>query len=84
MVCCYFKFKKSKLGLDGEEMIYILDIKGDPLINGSLIMNEGIFPGYHMNKQTWLSVLLDGTVTYETICELIDMSFDLTKNKTTK
>ncbi len=76
--------KKCKLGLDGEEMVYILDIKGDSIINGSLIMNDGIFPGYHMNKQTWLSVLLDGTVMYETICDLLEMSYDLTKNKTTK
>ena len=40
-----------------------------------LIQDEGIFPGYHMNKQHWISVLLDGTVSEQRVRDLIDMSF---------
>ena len=56
------KVSRSKLGLSGDETVDILDIKCDPLMSGSLLMENGIFPGYHMHKGNWLTVLLDGTV----------------------
>ena len=35
-----------------------------------------------MNKEHWITVLLDGTVEKEEICNLIDISFELTIKKT--
>ena len=72
---------KDKLGLDGTEKIDIIDIKCDPEIIGSLRMVKGIFPGYHMNKDNWISVLLDDSVDKDMLFNLLDMSFDLTQNK---
>ncbi|MBQ9994207.1 MAG: MmcQ/YjbR family DNA-binding protein, partial [Clostridia bacterium] len=46
---------------------------------GSLIDGEHIFPGYHMNKEHWISVLMDGSVPTEQICWLVDMSYQMTK-----
>ena len=43
-----------------------------------LKIEEGILPAYHMNKEHWITVLLDGTVPKERICELIDISYELT------
>ena len=40
-----------------------------------LIREEGIFPGYHMNKLYWISVLLDGTVSEQRVYDLIETSF---------
>lgn len=34
-----------------------------------------------MNKEHWITVLLDGTVTKQKICDLIDISYDLTNTK---
>ena len=31
-----------------------------------------------MNKEHWITILLDGTVSKEKICELIDISYELT------
>lgn len=39
--------------------------------------HEGIFPGYHMNKKHWNTVLLDGSVPTKLIRELIDQSYGL-------
>ena len=43
----------------------ILNVKCDPMLSGSLRMQTGILPGYHMNKGNWISILLDGTVNIE-------------------
>lgn len=72
---------KEKLGLIGTEKIEILNIKCDPEIIGSMRMIKGIFAGYHMNKENWISVLLDGSVDENMIFDLVDMSYDLTKVK---
>jgi len=72
---------RNQLGLQDEGKVDVLNVKGDPAINGSLRMTEGVFPGYHMNKQHWLSILLDGTVSIQLVKELIEMSFLNTKNK---
>ena len=45
---------------------------------GSLRMKDGILPAYHMNKEHWLSLLLDTTVPKEMVLELISDSFELT------
>ena len=45
------------------------------------INKEGILPAYHMSKEHWITILLDGTVSKEKICELIDISYELTNNK---
>ena len=75
---------REKLGLKGSDKVDILDIKCDPLMYGSTIMDEGIFPGYHMKKGNWISVLLDGSVEKQKALILLDMSFDLTKSKTSR
>lgn len=73
---------KTRLGLDSGETADILDVKCDNIIIGSLLRNSGYFPAYHMNKQNWITVLLDGTVPFEEIRGLIDLSYELTKKKT--
>lgn len=75
---------REKLGLKGSDKVDILDIKCDPLMYGSLIMDKGIFPGYHMNKGNWISVLLDGSVDKEKALILLEMSYDLTQSKKEK
>lgn len=67
-----------KLGMDSDRRVRILNVKCDPLMSGSLIKKEGYYPGYHMNKQSWISILLDGTVPEEEVISAIDMSYSLT------
>ncbi len=72
---------KDKVGLQGEGMLDIVNIKCDPVMIGSLLLKKGFFPAYHMNKNYWISIALDGTVSDEELKMLIDMSFDLTAPK---
>ena len=67
---------RSKLGLDGDEAVDILDIKCSPLMVGSLLRERGFLPAYHMNKESWITILLDGTVPDEKIYPLLELSYD--------
>ena len=70
--------RREVLGLDGEDNIDIINVKCDPEMMNLLQMSEGYLPGYHMNKANWITVLLDGTVPFDNIRQLIDESFFLT------
>ncbi len=39
--------------------------------------HESIIPGYHMNKQHWNTVILDGSIPRQLLLELIDHSYNL-------
>jgi predicted DNA-binding protein (MmcQ/YjbR family) len=45
---------------------------------------EGIFPGYHMNKIHWNTVLLDGSIPSSLVRELIDHSYELVRGMAKK
>lgn len=48
------------------------------LVQSLIHDNPGFRPAYHMNKQRWVSILLDGSVDIDNIRTLIDTSYDLT------
>ena len=74
-----------KLGLENETVVNVVNLKCDPLLIGSLIKEDGILPAYHMNKNHWITALLDGSVEEEKLKLLLDISFELTdKKKKTK
>lgn len=72
---------KEKLGLSEQGMLDILNVKCDPIMIGSLRTEPGIYSAYHMNKESWVSVALDGSVNDEKIKMLLDISFELTAPK---
>lgn len=76
--------KREKLGLTGDGYIDLVNLKCDKLMIGSIIMNNGVFPAYHMNKSNWISVALDGSADDEMIKMLLDMSYELTSLKIKK
>jgi predicted DNA-binding protein (MmcQ/YjbR family) len=45
---------------------------------------EAVIPGYHMNKQHWNTVRLEGDVHDKLFIELIDHSYELIINSLTK
>ena len=70
---------QKRLGLPGPDTVDILDLKCTPLMIGSLIDGRGILPGYHMNKEHWITVLLNGLVPWGQVQGLIDLSYDITR-----
>ena len=73
---------RGRLALAGEGETDILNLKTDERIAGSLLLSDGFLPAYHMQKGSWITVLLDGTVPFTEITPLIDLSFALTGGKT--
>ncbi len=78
------KVRRSALGLDSDETVDIIDVKCDTLQIDLLSQQQGFFHGYHMNKNHWLTILLDGTVPLEVVCGLIEQSFEMTAPKLKK
>ena len=72
-------FEKLEIKKDG--IVDVINLKNIPEMIGSLRKNEGILPAYHMNKEHWITILLNGTVPKQKICELIDISYDLTSKR---
>lgn len=75
---------KIRLGINEDGMICIVNLKCDPMMIGSFLCENGIYPAYHMNKTHWISVAPDGGADEETLKFLLDLSFDLTAKKITK
>ena len=38
-----------------------------------------VVPAYHMNKENWISILLDGTVSADEIKPLLELRYQLTR-----
>lgn len=72
---------KNKLGINSNEMVEIIDLRIQPEKIKELIDNEKYFPGWHMNKKTWYTIILDGSVPTEELCHRIDESYILAKKK---
>lgn len=72
---------REKLGLPGDGLVDVLNVKCDPVLGSFLRTQEGFHPAYHMNKEQWLTIRLDGSVSEKEIKHLLDLSYDLTAAK---
>lgn len=64
----------DRIGRTGKKPLEILDLRmADPL----QVDGVNFLPGYHMNKKSWFTVVLDGTVATEQLMALMATSFDL-------
>lgn len=70
---------KRKLGLDSDEIVEAMDLRLKPEQMADTIDNEKYFPGWHMNKKSWYTVILDGSIPTDEICRRIDESYGLAK-----
>ncbi len=71
----------EKLKLPSGEMKEVLDLRMNPAEKESLLNGKNILEGYHMNKNSWFSVVLDAGVPDAAVQEFIDKSFELAKKK---
>lgn len=73
--------KKRKLGINSDEYVNIVNLKCAQEIIDSMLIENGIFPAYHMSKKHWISVMLNDTVNSDTVRWLTSVSYDLTSKK---
>ena len=74
-----FKIKKKMFGfLRHKNGIAHINLKCKP--EEAMVIRdifEAVIPGYHMNKEHWNTVILNGTVPREEIEKMIDTSYSL-------
>lgn len=75
----FMRIPGERIGIDTEEILDIVNVKADPEMVASLNHQRGFAPAYHMNKTHWITIILDGEVTLESVFVLLDESYELTK-----
>ena len=82
---------RGKFGIDGDGEADVVNLKCDTDIAYFVRQERGVYPAYHMNKEHWISVILDENTDRELAEKLLEMSVNLTacaksraKNKTNK
>ncbi len=73
-----FHVRKNKIipGSD-DSVIEILDIRCAPDMIDFVVDKKMIFPGWHMNKRHWITIILDGRMDVRQIQKLLDASYEL-------
>ena len=74
-----FKVANKMFALSDVDLFTSVNLKCDP--ERAVQLREqydgSIIPGYHMNKQHWNTILMDGSVGDKLIKELIEHSYEL-------
>ena len=68
-------------GSDSDEMTEVVNLIMEKEEKETLLSKEGFHPGWHMNKDSWFSVILDGSLPDEELKERLDRSFVLAGGK---
>ncbi|MDO4617120.1 MAG: MmcQ/YjbR family DNA-binding protein [Lachnospiraceae bacterium] len=74
----FMEVERKKLGLTGSGSVQCINVKADPDFIHFVAGTPGYLPGYHMNHKSWMTLLLDGSVSGKEIRNCIDNSFFLT------
>lgn len=71
---------KSKLDKKKSGNIEIINVKLDENEIKDLLTKEGYYKAYHMNKEKWITIILDDTLTDEEIMSRIEESHKFTES----
>lgn len=71
----------NKIGLNSDKAIEIINLRYSKDEVDKIVDGKVVFPGYHMNKRSWITIILDGSMETERLCELIDNSYALSSAK---
>ncbi len=62
----------------------VINVRIDENKREEIINYQNIFPSYHMNKQKWISIILDDSLSDEEVMTYIDYSRNFMMSKTSK
>ena len=68
---------KEKLGITGPGRVRIVNLHVVPEEMEKRLERPGHFPGFHMNKKSWVTLLLDGSISEEVLEEELAESYRL-------
>ena len=69
----------KKIGLDTEKIVEIIDLRMEAAQRDNILSREHYYPGWHMNKKSWYTIVLDDSITDEEIKQRITESYELAK-----
>lgn len=72
---------ENKIRGKSDKKIEIIDIMIQKEKINEIVDGINVFPGYHMNKKSWITIVLDNSLDNEKLFDLIDNSYNLSKNK---
>ncbi len=72
---------ENKLVANTDNLITIIDLRCDKEKINEIVDNNKIFKGYHMNKNNWITIKLDGSMPTKEICNMIDESYKISLTK---
>ena len=68
------EINKNKIDKE-DKKIEILNVKLDEIEIKELLTKKGYYKAYHMNKKSWITIILDETLKDEEIIKYIDKSY---------
>ena len=71
----------NKVGLSTDNIVEIVDLRAEEEVVNNLSRTRGFAPAWHMNKKSWITVLLDGSAEFSTIVDMLDKSRVLAAKK---
>ena len=80
--CAILTANGKNFNLEGTE-IEVIDLRIDKEELNKIVDNQKFFRGYHMNKNSWLTICLNRSVPSQIIYEYLDKSYKLSGNKKT-
>ncbi|MDD6154922.1 MAG: MmcQ/YjbR family DNA-binding protein [Eubacteriales bacterium] len=66
-----------KLGLETDDKVEIIDFRIEKDEKAELLALSGYYPGWHMNKESWFTVVLDGTLPDSELIKRMGESYEL-------
>ena len=72
---------ERKIGIESDKVINMIILRYQPENIENIIDNKLVYPGYHMNKRSWITIKLDDTMKIEKIYSYIDNSYDISIKK---
>lgn len=66
----------ERLDLPAGRTLDVMNVKCSTIMIGSLLSTKGFLPAYHMNKNHWISIVLDNSVSDDQIIPLLELSYD--------
>lgn len=68
---------ERKLGIQSDKLVEVIDLRYQKDMIETIVDNNKIFQGYHMNKNSWITIKLDETLKNTELFKLIDNSYSL-------
>jgi len=67
----------KKIGLETDKIVEIIDLRMTKEQKEEILSHDGYYPGWHMNKNSWYTIVLDGSVPDDELICRLDESYEL-------